>query len=215
LIETPSLDEYFKAESRNQSAIDPFQSLDFEQMKNDEEYDRIMEAEEEEHTYRKELMARMFGGKITSRQFGVLMNMSQDQRELEAINRKKDFKTEKEAQDTIRNAEELIETHRRKMVLNGECTEADSHQVVQAQLDEIVMKYPTRTAMDIAIREENKKIVNLLALRNSEQLMSREYYFDEGLGQSLNDHTAELKEKYPDMTVQTRRDRDGLPIVRI
>jgi len=45
--------------------------------------------------------------------------------------------------------------------------------------------------------------------------MRREYYFDEGLGQSLNEHTADLKEKYPDLTVQTRRDRDGLPLVRI
>ena len=45
--------------------------------------------------------------------------------------------------------------------------------------------------------------------------MQREYYFDEGLGQSLNEHTTELKEKFPDLTVLTRRDRDGLPIVKI
>lgn len=45
--------------------------------------------------------------------------------------------------------------------------------------------------------------------------MQREYYFDEGLGQSLNDHTNELKKKFPDLTVLTRRDRDGLPIVKI
>lgn len=42
---------------------------------------------------------------------------------------------------------------------------------------------------------------NLIKLRNSEALMQREYYFDEGLGQSLNEHTADLKEKFPNMTV--------------
>ena len=46
-------------------------------------------------------------------------------------------------------------------------------------------------------------------------MMQREYYFDEGLGQSLNEHTNDLKEKFPALTIQTRRDRDGLPIVKI
>jgi hypothetical protein len=53
------------------------------------------------------------------------------------------------------------------------------------------------------------------SLRNSEQLVQREYYFDEGLGQSLNEHTTDLKKKFPEITVQTRRDRDGLPLVKI
>jgi hypothetical protein len=43
-----------------------------------------MEAEEDETTYRKELLARMFGGKISSRQFGVLMNMSQNEQDKES-----------------------------------------------------------------------------------------------------------------------------------
>ena len=54
-----------------------------------------------------------------------------------------------------------------------------------------------------------------MKLRNSKQVAEREYYFDEGLGQSLNDHIAELKEKFPNIKLQTRRDRDGMPIVKM
>jgi hypothetical protein len=82
-------------------------------------------------------------------------------------------------------------------------------------MDEVYQQFPTKTTLDIAKREEKKQIKYNMSLRNSEQLMSREYYFDEGLGQSLNEHTYDLKEKYPELTVETRRDRDGLPLVRI
>ena len=43
------------------------------------ELNRIMEELEDEDTYRRELLARMFGGKLTPRQFGVLMRMSADE----------------------------------------------------------------------------------------------------------------------------------------
>lgn len=46
-------------------------------------------------------------------------------------------------------------------------------------------------------------------------MQEREYYFDEGLGQSLNEHTAELKERFPDVRVFTKRDRDGYAIVKL
>lgn len=45
--------------------------------------------------------------------------------------------------------------------------------------------------------------------------MEREYYFDEGLGESLNEHIENLKSKFDSITVETRRDRDNLPIVKI
>mmetsp|Transcript_24320 Transcript_24320/g.37600 ORF Transcript_24320/g.37600 Transcript_24320/m.37600 type:complete len:122 (+) Transcript_24320:5203-5568(+) len=48
-----------------------------------------------------------------------------------------------------------------------------------------------------------------------ESRQEREYYFDEGLGQSLKQHIAELKKDFPTMKIQTRRDRDGLPIVKL
>mmetsp|Transcript_23760 Transcript_23760/g.31805 ORF Transcript_23760/g.31805 Transcript_23760/m.31805 type:complete len:156 (-) Transcript_23760:1227-1694(-) len=43
----------------------------------------------------------------------------------------------------------------------------------------------------------------------------KEYHFDEGVGVSLDQHISDLKEKYPDATVQTRRDRDGFAIVKV
>lgn len=58
-------------------------------------------------------------------------------------------------------------------------------------------------------------MVHSFTLRNSKQLMEREYYFDEGLGKSLNDHISELKEQFPGITLQTRRDRDGYPLVKM
>jgi hypothetical protein len=47
----------------------------------EEELNRILEQEEDHETYRRELLARMFGGKLTSRQYGVLMKMGNDRRE--------------------------------------------------------------------------------------------------------------------------------------
>jgi hypothetical protein len=49
---------------------------------------------------------------------------------------------------------------------------------------------------------------------NPERIFEKEYYFDETLGQSLNEHVHQVKEQNPGMTVQTRRDRDGFAIVK-
>ena len=48
-----------------------------------------------------------------------------------------------------------------------------------------------------------------------ETLNEREYYFDEGLGESLNDHTSNLKKQFEGIDIQTRRDRDGLALVKL
>jgi len=52
------------------------------------------------------------------------------------------------------------------------------------------------------------------AIDTPDKLFDKEYHFDEGMGQSLNEHVAELKENHPDMKVATRRDRDGFAIVK-
>lgn len=51
-------------------------------------------------------------------------------------------------------------------------------------------------------------------LDNPERLLEKEYYFDETLGESLNAHCTNLKERYPGMRVQARRDRDGFAIIK-
>ena len=43
----------------------------------------------------------------------------------------------------------------------------------------------------------------------------KEYHFDEGVGVSLEEHLQDLKQRYPEATVQTRRDRDGFAIVKL
>lgn len=47
-----------------------------------------------------------------------------------------------------------------------------------------------------------------------ERMQEKEYYFDDGLGQTLQEHTAHLRKSFPDMKVETRRDRDGFTIVK-
>ena len=47
-----------------------------------------------------------------------------------------------------------------------------------------------------------------------ERLLEKEYYFDERLGQSLDELAEDIKAKYPGIKVQTRRDRDGFAIVK-
>jgi hypothetical protein len=57
--------------------------------------------------------------------------------------------------------------------------------------------------------------VGLAALRNSESLHEREYYFDEGLGVTVEEHVGGLQRQFPDVSVKTLRDKDGFAIVRM
>jgi hypothetical protein len=47
MIDTPTFEKYFDAESKGKSAIDKFDSNDYDMLKAEEEYERIMEAEED------------------------------------------------------------------------------------------------------------------------------------------------------------------------
>lgn len=51
-------------------------------------------------------------------------------------------------------------------------------------------------------------------MEHPEKLLEKEYYFDEGLGQSLKDHVEELQKNWPGLNIETRRDRDGYAIVK-
>jgi hypothetical protein len=51
-------------------------------------------------------------------------------------------------------------------------------------------------------------------LQSPSKIFEKEYYFDEGLGQNLKEHVEELKNRFPDLTILVRRDRDGYPIVK-
>ena len=69
--------------------------------------------------------------------------------------------------------------------------------------------------MKIFRREFSEALEAIRLMDNPERLLEKEYHFDEGLGQSLDEHVVELKTKFPGMNVQTRRDRDGFAVVKV
>ena len=110
----------------------------------------------------------------------------------------------------------MAESHRRKMVIDKKWKESESKQKLVDKLKEEKAKMGTP-------EEEAKKWKQSLELLNyikssshPEQLIEKEYIFDEGLGQSLKEHIDEIKTNFPEMIeVLVRRDRDGYPIVKI
>ena len=80
-VETPTLEQFFDNESKGRDHTEKLQGYDHERSQEQEELDRIMEEHDDEETHRRELLARMFGGKLTARQYGVLMRMTDDERE--------------------------------------------------------------------------------------------------------------------------------------
>lgn len=86
-----------------------------------------MEEDTSDQDYKKELMARMFGGTLTARQYAVLCNMEQDEILKEKGEKQDDFTKTKMAKDKIRFIEEEIESFRRRKVIDGEWPEEQSY----------------------------------------------------------------------------------------
>lgn len=118
-VKAPGLEDFFEREAKGKSPIDNFSGVDFEESAQDEELRRIMEEHGASETYRRELLARMFGGKLTARQYGVLANMAADEQDQLVLDRKDEAKTKLAAQTAIRTAEEAVESWRRRMVHSG------------------------------------------------------------------------------------------------
>lgn len=119
-----------------------------------------------------------------------------------------------DARDIVRIMDEMKESKRRRMVLNGECTEEQSHDkiakmVEESQQDEVSPLDNSDT------HKEFFELYNFFRkIQSPHKLFEKEYYFDEGLGQSLKEHVEELKTNFPDLTILVRRDRDGYPIIK-
>lgn len=75
-------------------------------------------------------------------------------------------------------------------------------------------KIPRPEALKKQRRFERMLHDAIVLMEAPEKLIEKEYHFDEGLGQSLDEHVEELKAKYPNVTVLTRRDRDGFPVIK-
>lgn len=50
--------------------------------------------------------------------------------------------------------------------------------------------------------------------KNNKLLYNKEYIFDEGLGESVDQHVKKIKESFPNLEVTVRRDRDGYPVIK-
>lgn len=159
LIRVPSLEEYFENVANKENVFD--RSNRDQNTELDEEIERIEQDQLNEQLYKRELVARLFGGSLTARQLGVLTNLMTTEERKEEISKAVQFKEKVDAKDTIRNAEELLESHRRKMVLEGKWKEQESHRKLQEELDEVYNKYPTATEFNIAKREHKKKLRSL------------------------------------------------------
>ena len=93
----------------------------------------------------------------------------------------------------------MLESYRRRMVQVGEWPEVESRQLLQHKLDQIQEEFPVQSKFAIQKRDNLNAYDQLMQLRNSTEVAEREYYFDEGLGQSLNEHIAELKQQFPNV----------------
>jgi len=136
LVQTPTLEEYFDRTSKGISPIDKLQGVDYENSQIDEAFGRVQEALQDEKLYKKELLARMFGGKLTARQFEVLCNMSQDELLKAKMQEKMEETDDYKAKDFIKMSEEILESSRRKMVIKGEWTEEESRVRLNESLDQ-------------------------------------------------------------------------------
>lgn len=211
----PDMQDFFEQTSQS---IDTFEKLfgdDHIEKEREEELQRILDEEKDEEFYQKELMAKMQAGKISSREFGVLMNNSFDVEDAEAQAKKMFERKKIEFRHELRNAEELIESQRRRKVLDGEWTEEESQKLMKEKMLKLKEKFPTEKEFDVFFRELWKSKENEQKLLSKDMVIEREYYFDENLGESLNDHIEQIKSQFKSVNVQTRRDRDGFPIVKL
>ena len=93
----------------------------------DEEISRLNAEQAEEEAYRKELLSRMIGGKLSARQYALLMRMPEDELERSKYEKQNREKAKRRGRDEIRNAEEMLESIRRHKVHTGEWPEDESH----------------------------------------------------------------------------------------
>ena len=111
--------------------------------------------------------------------------MPEDEAEREKYEKQSRERAKRQGRDRIRAAEELLESYRRQKVLTGEWPEEESQLRLQQQLEDLSSKFPTKSSFDIFLREKKAYDEEMLERRNASQLIEREYYFDESLGQSL------------------------------
>lgn len=137
----PRFDSFFESKSKG---LHPFDSIanSFDERELNTQAD-VDAQTQEEALYKRELLGRMMGMKLTPRQFEVLTGQfrSQDTRSerVQAMGRQQFL----DQRDSIRLMEEHMEKYRRGKVLSGEWPEEESKQRQQQWLAEMVEKAVT------------------------------------------------------------------------
>lgn len=135
----------------------------------------------------------MLGEKLTPRQFALLYKVKLDEGQTLKFLKDKDRKQFIEDRDVIRIFEEVKETHRRRKVMDGEWTEEESKEKLKEELSKILNDLPSEKEA-YQIRRDYDHLLTLFSnLTHPEKLYEKEYYFDEGLGESLKEHTDNIK----------------------
>lgn len=118
--------------------------------------------------------------------------------------------------DMLRLMEELHEATRRRMVLSGEWTEEESHSRIKSEVKEANKDAPEFLDYQKEYRDftEIRDFLWMIQGSGDHKAFEKEYYFDEGLGESLKDHVDGIKNNFPNLQVLVRRDREGYPIVK-
>lgn len=133
-------------------------------------------------------MGRLVGRKLTPRQFDVLSGQyNDDSAKLQWV-KDANHKNFLDRRAAIAVATEQIEKHRRQMVMKGEWTEAESHAKIYDRLQEVARLAPGPEAMRKINRYQEVIVDTMLKLETPEKLFEKEYHFDEGLGQTLDEH---------------------------
>lgn len=119
-----SMSDYLEREAKGKSMFDDFSTgMDEERRLAAREVARIQEEANEEKEREREMWARLHAGKLKSSQLDELMGTERDEFKQQEFDEKNASWTRLEMQDTIRNAEEVLESYRLRKVLSGEWPE--------------------------------------------------------------------------------------------
>jgi len=160
-------------------------------------------------------MGRLVSDRLTPRQFellsGIRTSASPDN-----LSYVKDAENGAflERRELIRLQQEMVESMRRKKVIAGEWKEEESHALLQQEIERLVSLEKSATELKNEHVMQREVISIFSEMQSPERLHEKEYHFDEGMGQSLQEHVKELRERTPGLKVLTRRDRDGFAIVK-
>lgn len=127
MLKEPTFEEFMKNQAEGRDMFDNFGSVENEQDEQEQEFQRITEEQENDNLYKRELLARLFGGTLTSRQYSVLfgqVDANEDQDE--ALKNAMEYKAQRRSKTDIKVHEECLESYRRQKVIKGEWAEHDS-----------------------------------------------------------------------------------------